>query len=266
MTKKICVKIMGILNVTPDSAYDGGEYQTLEAAVKRAIQIEQEGGSWIDIGGESTRPGAHPVDIQEELRRVIPVIKKILEVTKLPISIDTKKAEVARKAIEAGATMINDVSGLSDPKMIEIAKETKVPVCVMHMQGTPETMQKNPLYPRGCVVELIDWFKNKIDCLMDAGIAQEQLILDPGIGFGKTVAHNFEILENLHRFKGIGFPLLLGHSRKSFLMHHLKKPRTHLLPASLAVASYAILQGVEILRVHDVESHHDVLEVLAGIR
>lgn len=267
MTQKTDTKLMGILNATPDSCYDGGWYQTIEAAVKRALQIEAEGGAWIDVGGESTRPDAAPVELSEELKRVIPIILAIKEVTKLPISIDTRKPQVAAAALEAGATMINDVTGLSHPEMIEIAKDAKVLVCIMHMQENPETMQKNPSYPRGITIELVEWFQKKINALTDAGLSENQLILDPGIGFGKTVAHNFEILQNLSQFKAMGLPLLLGHSRKSFLMHHLKKSqRIELLPATLAVASFAVWNEVDILRVHDVESHKDVVEVLARIR
>lgn len=253
---------MGILNVTPDSCYDGGKYFHIENALARAKQIEQEGGDWIDIGGESTRPNAEYVHPQEELRRVLPVIREIRGISSLPISIDTYKPEVAKAAIDAGATLINDITALTHPDMIAIAKDTQVMVCLTHMQGVPQTMQNNPEYPRGCVNEIIEWFEQKIDFLLGKGLLSSQLILDPGIGFGKTVAHNFEIIHNLSRFKTMGLPLLLGHSRKSFLMHHLQKPREELLPSTLAIASFALMQGVDGLRVHDVGPHKDVINTI----
>lgn len=258
-------QIFGILNVTPDSCYDGGRYLTIDAAIERAREIEQEGADFIDIGGESTRPGAAVVSEEEEIRRVIPIIKELKRQIKIPISIDTYKPKVAELALEAGASLINDISGCSSLEMIAIAHHYAVPISVMHMQGTPATMQKAPHYPGGVLPELLEWFERKIDSLLKAKISPSKIILDPGIGFGKTAEQNVEIIQNLPLFKKLGFPLLLGLSRKSFIMHYVKKPREELLPATLAVASFAIQQKVEFLRVHDVGSHRDAITILDGI-
>lgn len=258
-------QIFGILNVTPDSCYDGGQYLKEQAAIARACEMEAEGADWIDIGGESSRPGALPVPEDEEIHRVIPVIKALKKNIKIPISIDTYKPKVAKLALEAGASFINDITGLENREMIAVAKEFRVPVCVMHMQGTPGTMQKAPSYPRGVVFELLEWFEKKIEHLLKENFFPSQIILDPGIGFGKTAEQNIEILQNLSHFKKFGFPLFLGLSRKSFIMHYIKKTRSELLPATLAVASFAIQQKVEFLRVHDVGSHRDVITILDGI-
>lgn len=259
-------KILGILNVTPDSSYDGGHYYSFESAIARGLQMEKEGADWVDVGGESTRPDALPVHEAEELRRVIPVIKELVKNLKIPISIDTRKAKVAEAALNAGAKMINDISGLASPEMVAVARNYQVPVCIMHMQGTPETMQLAPSYPEGVTHSLIEWFKTKIDRILKAGIQSSQIILDPGIGFGKTVAHNLEILHNLPQFGELGFPLLLGLSRKSFMMKYLEKSRNELLAASLAVNSYAVLHNVEFLRVHDVECHRDAIRILEAVK
>lgn len=277
MTKQKKALIMGILNVTPDSCYDGGRYFEESHAIERALQIAKEGGDWIDIGGESTRPGAAPVTLEEELKRVVPVIKKVREAVDLPLSIDTYKPEVAEAALKLGVSMINDISGLSDEKMVAVARDFKASVCVMHMQGTPKSMQTSPNYPKGVVVELLEWFQRKIEGLLASGLAPSQIYLDPGLGFGKTLAHNFEILQNLDVFQRLGFPLVLGHSRKSFMTHFLNEQnayspykredytRDDLLPASLAVAAWAVLKGVEILRVHDVSSHRDTAQIWARL-
>lgn len=256
-------QLFGILNTTPDSCFDGGKYFTLESAVKRGIQIEQEGGDWIDIGGESTRPNASYVSIEEEKNRVIPVILELKRQIKIPISIDTYKPEVAEAALKAGASFINDITGLSSPEMRAVAKHYQCPVCVMHMQGTPSTMQINPCYPQGVVPELLHWFEEKIERLLACGISQ--IILDPGFGFGKTVQQNIELLKNISEFKKFGLPLFLGLSRKSFIMHTIKKSRDELLPSSIAVASFAIQQKVDYLRVHDVGSTRDAINILDGI-
>jgi dihydropteroate synthase len=258
-------QLFGILNITPDSCYDGGQYFDLELAVKRGIRIEQEGADYIDIGGESTKPNAVFVTEDEELRRVIPVIKALKSQIKIPISIDTYKPNVAEAALLAGATIINDISGLSNPRMVDIALEFDVPVCVMHMQGNPATMQIAPDYPRGVTIEMLEWFDHKIESLLAVGMNPSRIILDPGIGFGKTAVQNVELLQNLPLFKKLGFPLFLGLSRKSFIMHYISKPREELLSATLAVASYAIQQRVDYLRVHDVGSHRDAITILDGI-
>jgi dihydropteroate synthase len=197
-------QLMGILNVTPDSCFDQGRWFDHAAAIQRGIQIFQEGADWLDIGGESTRPGATPVLEEEELKRVIPVIKSLKQEISVPISIDTMKARVAEAAIEAGASLINDVSGFRDPAMRQVAANVQLPICVMHMHENPMTMQKNPHYPQGITSFLIDWFSQQIDLLLASGIQEQNIILDPGIGFGKTIADNVEIVQNLYRIKALG--------------------------------------------------------------
>jgi len=256
---------MGILNVTPDSSYDKGRWFNHSDAIKRGIEIYQQGADWLDIGGESTRPGATPVPEAEELRRVIPVIHALKKEIPIPISIDTMKAEVAEKAVNAGATMINDVSGFRCPTMRKFAAEAQLRVCVMHMHENPATMQNNPHYPDGIVPFLCDWFKKRIDLLLAEGIAEKNIIIDPGIGFGKTVADNVEIVQNLHEIKALGFPVLIGLSRKSFLGKIICKTYPDLLPASLAVNTLAILARMDILRVHDVAEHRNIIDILTYI-
>lgn len=258
-------QIFGILNITPDSYYDGGLFQQTEKAVAHALQMQEDGADWIDVGGESTRPGASFVTLEEETERVIPVIRELKKQLRIPISIDTYKPKVAKLAIEAGASMINDISGLSDPDMVRIAIDSNVLTCVMHMQGTPENMQIAPSYPNGIIPELLDWFEKKIDYLLKAGMKSENIILDPGIGFGKTPLQNLEIIKNIAEFKRFDLPLLLGLSRKSFIMHYIKKPREELLPATIALASFLVQQKVDYLRVHDVGSHRDTITILDGL-
>lgn len=257
-------KIMGILNVTPDSFYEGGRHSTTEAAVAHGIKLAEEGADLLDIGGESSRPGSDPVGEQEELERVIPVIKALHEKLSIPLSIDTMKSEVARQAVEAGASMINDVSGFHDSKMREVAASTGVDICVMHMQGLPKTMQQNPKYEGGVVPNIIKWFETRITDLLNAGVKRENIMLDPGIGFGKTVAHNYAILDNLVQFQSLGFPLLLGISRKSFLSKVANQPSdsNEILAATMAVNGLAINAGVDVIRVHDVKEHRVVINVL----
>lgn len=258
-------QILGILNITPDSYYDGGLHQEAEKAITRALQMQEEGADWIDIGGESTRPGAAQVSLEEELARVIPIITELKKQLKIPISIDTYKPQVAKLAIEAGASMINDISGLSDPEMIKVALEANVLTCVMHCQGNPENMQIAPSYPKGVTHELLEWFEKKIDHLLKAGVNPKNIILDPGIGFGKTPAQNLEIIKNISQFKRFQLPLFLGLSRKSFIMHYVKKQRDELLPATIALAAFCVQQKVDYLRVHDVGSHRDTITILDGI-
>lgn len=258
-------QILGILNITPDSFSDGGLYQQTEKAIAHALQMQEEGADWIDVGGESTRPGAAPVSLEEEIARVIPIIRELKKVLKIPISIDTYKPQVAALAIEAGASMINDISGLSDPEMVKVVIETGVLTCVMHCQGTPENMQIAPNYPKGIIPELLEWFERKIEHLLKSGMKPENIILDPGIGFGKTPAENMEIIKNISLFKRFGLPLFLGLSRKSFIMHYVKKPREELLAATIALASFSVQQKVDYLRVHDVGSHKDTITILDGI-
>lgn len=269
MTK---TRIMGVLNVTPDSYHEPSRATTVETAIEKVMQMIQDGASIIDIGGESTRPPiavanyekAAPVSEAEELQRVISIIKALKG--KVPLSIDTIKPKVAAAALEAGASFINDISGFTHPDMRRVAAESGVEICVMHMQGTPATMQIDPTYPEGVIPHLVEWFKRQVDLLVSEGVSERKIYLDPGIGFGKTVAHNLEIIHNLQKLKAIGFPLLLGSSRKSFMSHILSKPTAELLPATLAVSTFAVLAGVEILRVHDVKEHHDMITLMECVR
>ncbi|MDP1834629.1 MAG: dihydropteroate synthase [Chlamydiales bacterium] len=258
----ISTKIMGILNVTPDSCYDGGQYDTLDRAVAQAQKLCADGADILDIGGESTRPGADSVSIEEELRRVIPVIQAVRPHVRIPISVDTSKAEVAAAAVEAGATLINDVTGFSDYAMREVAVSTETEICVMHMQGQPRTMQLNPHYPEGIITHLLNWFDQRIQELVDFGIKEENIILDPGIGFGKTVAHNIEIIQNLPELRALGFRVLVGISRKSFMAKITGKDRDELLPPTIAINTLMMMENVDIIRVHDVAEHRMVREVL----
>lgn len=259
-------QLMGILNVTPDSCFDQGRWFDHTTAIQRGIQICHEGADWLDIGGESTRPGAAPVTETEELRRVIPVIKSLKKEISIPISIDTMKAAVAEAAIEAGASLINDVSGFRNPAMREVAAHAQIPICVMHMHENPVTMQTNPLYPQGVLPFLLDWFKKQIDLLLASGVQEKNIILDPGIGFGKTVADNVEIVQNLYEIKALGFPVLIGLSRKSFLGKIVNKGYPDLLPVSLAVNTLAILAHVDIIRVHDISEHRDVIDLMVRFK
>jgi dihydropteroate synthase len=250
---------MGILNVTPDSFSDGGRFVDVEAATHHALQLAAQGADFIDIGGESTRPYSTPVDAAEELRRVLPVIERLSSRVNVPISIDTSKAAVARTAIDAGAEIINDVTGLQgDPGMLAAALETGAGVCVMHMQGTPQTMQDNPTYG-DVVAEVREYLCERRDALTSAGIAQKRICLDPGIGFGKTHEHNITLMANCRTFHSLGCPLLVGHSRKGFLgklVGDKDADRTH---ATVGAALGLAVQGVQIVRVHDVRAVHDAL-------
>ncbi len=259
-------QLMGILNVTPDSCFDQGRFFEPSAAISRGIQIWKEGADILDIGGESTRPGAQPVPEKEELSRVIPIIKALKYEISIPISIDTMKAKVAEAAIEAGATFINDVSGFRDCEMRRVAAETQHPICVMHMRGNPQTMQNDPHYSQCIVTTLIAWFKERIDLLLQSGIQEKHIYLDPGIGFGKTVDDNVKIVQNLQRFKQLGFPILIGLSRKSFLGKIINKTTPDLLPVTLAVNTLALKAGVDMIRVHDVMEHRDLIQMMEFLK
>jgi len=245
--------IMGILNTTPDSFSDGGKFGTLSHALDRALEMEAEGAQIIDIGGESSRPGAEPVSLNEELQRTIPLIEKIHSHSKVAISIDTTKAEVARQALEAGAQIVNDISALEgDSNMAEVIAEFSAGVVLMHKRGTAKTMQNNPTYNE-VVSEVASYLKDRIVVAENAGIQRAQIVLDPGIGFGKTTAHNLELLRHLSQFADFSLPLLLGASRKNFIgeLTGRKKPEER-KAGSLAVALWARSRGAHILRVHDV--------------
>lgn len=253
---------MGILNITPDSYYDGGKFNNIDSAILQGIKMFNEGADIIDIGAESTKPGAIPVSEKEELERILPVIRALKKEIPLPLSIDTLKPRVAEAALNEGISMLNDITGFSNPDMITLAVESQVPICVMHMQGTPKTMQNNPFYKEGVVPHLIDWFLNRTMQLLQTGIKKENIIIDPGIGFGKTVEDNLKILHNLQKFKSLNFSVLVGLSRKSFMSRILNKTAVEILPATLAMNSIAVLKKTDIIRVHDVLEHRQVVDVL----
>ncbi|MBB63497.1 MAG: dihydropteroate synthase [Waddliaceae bacterium] len=257
--------IMGILNVTPDSFFDGGQHDSLANALQFALEMVDQGADIIDIGGESTRPGAVKVSIEEEKRRVLPLIQALSDRITVPLSIDTRNAETAREALDLGASYINDVSGFSDPAMQELAASTDAKLVVMHMQKDPTNMQNNPLYPEGVIDHIIQWMEIRVEELLSRGVNKDQIILDPGIGFGKTVAHNLEILHNLHRFKDLGFPILVGASRKSFLRNLLQKPTEDLLSGTVVAHTLAVQNAANIIRVHDVSAHRDMLILLNAL-
>jgi dihydropteroate synthase len=259
---------MGVLNVTPDSFSDGGHFLAFSDAVEHALRMEREGADIIDIGGESTRPGAEPVSAEEEMERVIPVIQKLIEQSDIPISIDTYKAVTAEAAIEAGADMVNDISALRfDPDMAELIATKKVPLALMHMLGTPRNMQKNPRYDN-CVEEIARFFKERIDFCIKSGIDKSKLILDPGIGFGKRLCDNLEILSALRSFRQFSLPLLVGVSRKSFIemLHPVDSEAHRRLGGSLAAVVAAVINGADIVRVHDVAETVEALKVIQAIR
>ena len=257
--------IMGILNVTPDSFSDGGKYINSQIAVDYALKMENEGADIIDIGGESTKPGAKPVAIEEELKRIIPVIKGIRKISNVVISIDTYKSNVADKAIKVGANIINDISGLQfDNDMIRLAAELQVPVIVMHMLGNPQNMQNDPSY-NNLMDELIFFFQERVDLMTSNGILKNNIILDPGIGFGKTVEHNFTIIRELNRIVDLGFPVLTGPSRKSFIGHTLNLPPEERIEGTIAAVTAAIMNGSRIVRVHDVNKISRVVNVTEKI-
>ena len=245
--------VMGILNVTPDSFYDGGLHFDLADTQKRVDAMVKEGVEIIDIGGESTRPGSKPVSIDEELDRVIPAIQYISENYEIPVSIDTQKAEVARRAVEAGAHIVNDVGGLRNDDMISVVAEMKIPVIMMHMQGTPDNMQKNPQY--GDVVEDIkNWLKERIKAAEMAGIKRSNIIVDPGIGFGKNLKHNLTLISKISLFHSLGFPILIGTSRKRFINQISGKyDSKDRIGGTLASVLFLLSQGVQIFRVHNVK-------------
>ena len=253
--------VMGILNVTPDSFYDGGWHFDSDKAKSRVEQMIAEGAEIIDIGGESTRPGSKPVGVDEELERVIPIIKFITNISDIPISIDTQKAEVARKAVEAGACVVNDVGGLRNPDMIQAVAEMKIPVTIMHMQGTPENMQKNPSYDN-TVTDIKNWLEERIKVAEMAGIKRSDIIVDPGIGFGKNLKHNLEILGGLEEFKNMSGGVLLGASRKSFIGFLTGAEDSDRLTGSLAAAIMGATSGVDLVRVHDVKETRRAIDTI----
>ena len=253
--------IMGILNVTPDSFYDGGRYLDPEKAVQKAIGIAGEGADILDIGGESTRPGAEPVSVKEELSRVIPVIQKLQKRIGIPISIDTRKAVVAEAAIQAGAQLINDVGGLKDdPDMAKIAAKYQVPVVIMHKKGSPKDMQVSPKY-HDVIQEIHDFMDASIRSAEDEGISKKKIILDPGIGFGKTAEDNYSILRKLSFLQDLGCPVLVGVSRKSFIGNVLNVKEEKRLLGTAAAVAISVFLGAHIVRVHDVREMVEVVRI-----
>lgn len=257
---------MGILNVTPDSFSDGGLYLAPDSAVEHALRMADEGADILDVGGESTRPGSEPVSGDEELRRVVPVVRALSEQCNVPVSIDTQKATVARAALEAGAQIVNDVSALrADAHMAAVAAESGAPVILMHMQGTPRNMQDSPVYG-DVVADVKAWLAERMNAAEEAGIARNQLIVDPGFGFGKKLGHNVEILRRLHEFHELGAPLLVGTSRKSMVGALLGVGPEERLHGTLGTVACAVLSGCHILRVHDVKPALEVVEVCEAVR
>ncbi|MDC5854976.1 dihydropteroate synthase [Vibrio europaeus] len=255
-------QVMGILNVTPDSFSDGGQFRALEDALVQAQCMIDSGVTIIDIGGESTRPGAPDVELVEELQRTIPVIKAIRAQSDVWISIDTSKAEVMRQAAEAGADIINDVRALQEPGALEVAAETGLPICLMHMQGQPRTMQANPHYD-DLVKEVGEFLQQRIEACAEVGIEREKLILDPGFGFGKTLEHNYQMLSHLEELHQFGLPILAGMSRKSMLFKLLDKAPAECVSASVACATIAAMKGAQIIRVHDFEQTLDAMKIVS---
>nr|WP_211085804.1 MULTISPECIES: dihydropteroate synthase [Shewanella] len=252
---------MGILNVTPDSFSDGGQYSSYELACQHADDMVAQGAGMIDIGGESTRPGAAEVSLADELARVIPLVKYVAAHHDVWISVDTSKPEVMRQAVAAGAHLINDVRALMEPGALEAAAELQVPICLMHMQGEPKSMQFAPTY-HNVIEEVSAFLTERIEACLRAGIPRELLILDPGFGFGKSLEHNYELLAKLDCFAQFDLPILIGLSRKSMIGNLLAKPTSERLAGSLAGAMIAAQKGAHIIRVHDVTETVDMLKVL----
>jgi dihydropteroate synthase len=255
---------MGIINVTPDSFSDGGRFFDPQRAVEHALRLADAGADLLDVGGLSTRPGSTPVETDEELRRVLPVIRSLGRQTKVPISIDTYRADVARAALDEGAEAVNDVTALSgDADMLPLAAGSGCGVCAMHMQGTPQTMQQAPVY-RDVVGEVFDYLRTRRDALLTAGIEQARIALDPGIGFGKTTEHNLAVLAEIERFHALGCPLLVGPSRKRFIGELLGDLAADRTAGTIGVALALARRGVQVLRVHDVASVRQALLLFAA--
>ena len=257
--------VMGVLNVTPDSFSDGGKFVRLDEAVERGVQMAEEGAAIIDVGGESTRPGAQAVGLDEELRRVIPVIARLHSRTQAILSVDTSKPEVMHAAAAAGAAMINDVRALREPGALEAAVMSGCAVCLMHMLGEPRTMQDAPSY-EDVVAEIRQFLEQRVQACLSAGLPAERIVLDPGFGFGKTPAHNLELLRRLKELSVNGLPILAGLSRKSLVGTLTGRPPDERVYGSVAIAVVAALNGARILRVHDVAATVDALNIVAAVQ
>jgi dihydropteroate synthase len=256
--------VMGIVNVTPDSFSDGGRYLEPDAAVEHALHLVRSGADLLDIGGESTRPGSDPVSTDEELSRVMPVIEPLVHETTVPVSIDTHKAAVAEAALVAGCHMVNDVSACADEEMTEVLCKHGAPVAIMHMKGDPKTMQEDPYY-ENVIEEVRAFLKERAEALAEAGVPKERIIIDPGIGFGKRFKDNLDLINGIGEIRSLGYPVLLGASRKRFLGELLTAAASDRLFGGLAVAARCYMERVEIIRVHDVKATGDLLKVLDAL-
>lgn len=254
-------RVMGILNVTPDSFSDGGQFMAQDKALQQAKQMVEEGAAIIDIGGESSRPGAKVVPVEEEINRVVPVIEALRDELNVPISVDTHKPEVMHAAIAAGAGLINDINALRTEGALQAAAELGVPVCLMHMQGTPQTMQDNPSYDN-VVNEVVEFLQQRVAVCEQAGISADKIILDPGFGFGKKASHNLQLMKQLAKLTDLGLPVLVGVSRKSIIGKMLKVDVDDRLAGSLALASVAVWQGAKIIRSHDVKATYQAISLI----
>ncbi len=253
--------VMGILNITPDSFSDGGKYLDFNEALKHAEKMIEEGVDIIDVGGESTRPGSDPVSVEEELKRITPVIEALKKHSDVAISVDTYKPEVMKAVINMGVAMINDIYALQQPGAIDVIKKSNVGMCLMHMQGTPKTMQINPIY-KNVVNEVKSFLEGRLNLLKHEGIDRSRIILDPGFGFGKTYEHNLELLKNLESFQSLKLPFLVGLSRKSFIRKILNGDHDDHLSGSISAAIFSVLKGAKILRVHDVKETQSALKII----
>ncbi len=258
--------LMGIVNLTPDSFSDGGQNLEVNNAVEHALQLEADGADILDLGAESTRPGAAPVPVEIELARLLPIVERLAGRVRVPLSIDTYKAEVARQALAAGAKIVNDISGLQfDAEMPGVVAKSGAGIVCMHIQGTPQTMQQNPRY-EAVVPEIVQYFAERLEAMKAVGIAPEQIVFDPGIGFGKTAEHNLEILSGIAELQSVGRPVLIGHSRKGFLKRVLGRAVDERLSGTLGVSIALAEQGAELLRVHDVAATRDALVAWRTVR
>ncbi len=255
-------QVMGIVNMTPDSFSDGGNYNNLDDAMRRVDNMIQAGATFIDVGGESTRPGAAQVSTSEELDRVIPLVEKIARYFDVWISVDTSKPEVITESAKAGAHLINDIRALTLPGALQAAQKTELPVCIMHMQGDPKTMQNAPHYQQDIYQEVDSFFEEHIKQCVAAGIAREKIILDPGFGFGKTLTHNYRLLATLERFHHFNLPILVGMSRKSMVGQVLNVPPKERVLGSVSCAVIAAMKGAQIIRVHDVKETFDAMRIV----